>query len=43
MGSGSTGCAAILEGRDFEGIEQEADAFEISEARISYYAASLLP
>ena len=33
-GSGSTGVAAILEGRDFIGIDMEADYIEIERARI---------
>lgn len=36
MGSGSTGKAAILEGFDFIGIEQNAEFFEIAQARITY-------
>ena len=34
-GSGSTGCAAVLEGRDFIGIEQDAGYYEIAERRIA--------
>jgi site-specific DNA-methyltransferase (adenine-specific) len=34
MGSGTTGCACALEGRDFIGIEREADYLEIAEKRI---------
>lgn len=34
MGSGSTGRAAILEGRDFVGIDRDARAFEIARKRI---------
>jgi len=34
MGSGTTGCACALEGRDFIGIEREADYLEIAERRI---------
>jgi DNA modification methylase len=34
MGSGSTGCAAIMEGREFIGIEKEADYLAIAERRI---------
>lgn len=37
MGSGSTGCAAMLEGRDFIGIEQSAEYVEIAKARIAYW------
>lgn len=36
MGSGSTGKAAVLEGLDFIGIEQDADYFKIAEARINF-------
>ena len=36
-GSGSTGCAAILEGRDFIGIELDADYVEIARRRIAYW------
>lgn len=35
MGSGSTGCAAILEGRVFVGMEINKDYFEVSKARIN--------
>ena len=34
MGSGTTGIACVLEGRDFIGIEREADYLEIAEKRI---------
>ena len=37
MGSGSTGCAAVLEGRDFIGIEMDADYLEIARARITHW------
>ena len=36
MGSGTTGMAAIHEGRDFKGIELEPGYFEIATARIQY-------
>ena len=36
MGSGSTGKAAILEGFQFVGIEQEPEYLEIARARIAY-------
>jgi site-specific DNA-methyltransferase (adenine-specific) len=36
MGSGSTGKAAMLEGFDFIGIEQNAEYLEIARARIAY-------
>lgn len=36
MGSGSTGKAAILEGFEFIGIEQNAEFFEIAQARITH-------
>jgi len=35
-GSGSTGMAAMYEGRDFIGIEREEEYLEIAEARIKY-------
>jgi len=35
MGSGTTGCACVLEGRDFVGIEMDADYYAIAEARIA--------
>ena len=34
MGSGTTGMAAVLEGRDFVGIELNAEYLEIAERRI---------
>jgi len=39
LGSGSTGCAAVLEGFDFIGIEREAEYVAISKARIKHYQA----
>ena len=41
MGSGSTGEAAILEGRSFIGIERDAGYFEIAKNRIEQAAAQL--
>jgi site-specific DNA-methyltransferase (adenine-specific) len=38
MGSGTTGCACALEGRDFVGIEREPDYIEIAEKRIEHWA-----
>lgn len=38
-GSGSTGCAAVLEGFDYIGIEREAEYVAIAEARIEWWAA----
>ena len=38
LGSGSTGCAAVLEGFDFVGIEREAEYIAIAEARIAFWA-----
>ncbi len=38
MGSGTTGCACVLEGRDFIGIEKEAEYVEIAEKRIAYWS-----
>ena len=37
MGSGTTGCAAALEGRTFTGIEREAEYMAIAEARIAFW------
>ena len=36
LGSGSTGMAAVLEGRDFIGIEMSEDYMEIAKARIEW-------
>jgi site-specific DNA-methyltransferase (adenine-specific) len=36
MGSGSTGKAAMLEGFEFIGIEQDEEAFTTAEARIGH-------
>ncbi len=36
MGSGSTGMAAVMEGRDFIGIEMEEEYMEIAEKRIEW-------
>jgi len=38
MGSGTTGCACALEGREFIGIEKEAEYVEIAEKRIAYWS-----
>jgi site-specific DNA-methyltransferase (adenine-specific) len=40
-GSGSTGCAAVLEGFDFIGCEREAEYVAIAEARITFWAQHL--
>jgi DNA modification methylase len=37
-GSGTTGCAAVLEGFDFIGCEREAEYVAIAEARIAWWA-----
>jgi site-specific DNA-methyltransferase (adenine-specific) len=37
MGSGTTGCAAVLEGFEFLGIEREAEYVAIARARIGYW------
>lgn len=37
-GSGTTGCAAALEGFDFIGIEREAEYADIAEARIEHWS-----
>jgi len=36
MGSGTTGCAAVLEGRDFIGIELSEEYMQIAERRIAH-------
>ena len=38
VGSGTTGCAAVLEGFDFVGIEREPEYAEIARARIEAWA-----
>lgn len=38
-GSGSTGCAALLENRQFVGIEREAEYVEIARHRLTHWAA----
>ena len=38
MGSGTTGCACALEGREFIGIEKEAEYVEIAQKRIAYWS-----
>ena len=39
-GSGSTGCAAVLEGRRFLGVELDPGYAAIARARIAHWAAS---
>lgn len=41
MGSGTTGCAAMLEGFDFIGIEREPEYMQIAEARIRHHLGAL--
>ena len=41
MGSGTTGCAAVMEGFDFIGIEREPEYMQICEARIRHYMGAL--
>lgn len=41
MGSGSTGCAAVLEKRDFIGIELDEEYVKIAEARIKYWESTI--
>jgi site-specific DNA-methyltransferase (adenine-specific) len=36
MGSGSTGAACIEEGRDFIGIEKDAEYFEVARRRLEH-------
>lgn len=38
LGSGSTGCASMMEGFHFIGIEQDPESHETALARISDYA-----
>ncbi len=40
MGSGSTGCAAMLEAMQFIGIELSAEYIEIAERRIAHHAST---
>ncbi|HPS40176.1 MAG TPA: site-specific DNA-methyltransferase, partial [Candidatus Cloacimonadota bacterium] len=42
MGSGTTGIACELEGRDFIGIEREAEYVEIAEKRIAHYRLPIM-
>lgn len=37
-GSGTTGCAAVVEGFNFVGCEREAEYVEIAEARLAYWS-----
>ena len=37
LGSGSTGCAAAMEGFQFIGIEREADYVKIAKCRIEHW------
>ena len=37
MGSGTTGMAALLEGREFKGIEKDEEYFRLAEQRIGNY------
>ena len=41
MGSGSTGCAAALEGVDFIGIEREPEYFAIAQQRVAYWGGDV--
>lgn len=41
MGSGSTGCAAALEGVDFIGIEREPEYFAIAQQRVAYWSGDV--
>jgi len=42
MGSGSTGCAAVMEGFNFVGIDQDAQHVKVAEARIRYWGGLFL-
>jgi DNA modification methylase len=39
-GSGSTGCAAVLEGRQFVGVEREAQYLPIARARLAHWSTT---
>ena len=41
-GSGTTGIACLLEGREFIGIEREPEYIEIAEKRIAHYALPIM-
>lgn len=41
LGSGTTGCAAVLEGFRFVGIEKEPEYLEIAKARIEHHAGKV--
>jgi site-specific DNA-methyltransferase (adenine-specific) len=41
MGSGSTGCAAALEGVNFIGIEREPEYFTIAQQRVAYWGGDV--
>jgi len=41
MGSGSTGCAAALEGVSFIGIEREPEYFAIAQQRVAYWSGDV--
>jgi site-specific DNA-methyltransferase (adenine-specific) len=40
-GSGSTGCAAVLEGKAFIGCEMQPEYVEIARARIAHHGKQL--
>jgi DNA modification methylase len=41
IGSGTTGCATVLEGRNLVGIEREPDYLAIARARIAYWSGGV--
>ena len=41
MGSGSTGCAAALEGVSFIGVEREPEYFAIAQQRVAYWGGDV--
>ena len=43
MGSGSIGCAAVLEGFNYIGIDKDGDYCEIARKRIQYWKNHKLP
>ena len=42
MGSGSTGCGAVMEGFNFIGIEMEEEYLKIADARIKYWQSTVV-
>lgn len=42
-GSGTTGCAAVIEGMNFIGIEQDAGYIQIAKKRIEFWSVHQAP